>query len=267
MNKQLYVDIYKQALNWVNEAGDHLRESLNEAYHIEFKTSASDLVTEKDRQTEQFLVDKIKGHFPNHYILGEEGVLDEGDYDPQQEIVWIIDPIDGTTNFVHQKQNFAISVGVFHCGEPVVGVIYDPIAKECFHAQIGKGAYLNEERLEDVPPGEDVAYSVISLNGVWLAPNKLSDHHKLHSLVHDLRGARCIGAASLEIAYIACGRLDGYLTYHLAPWDFAGGYVIMHEVGAPMTKADGMPLNLFEKSSFFAAKPKLHEQILNDYLK
>lgn len=265
MEDHHFTEVYKHALEWVKRAGDHLGERIHEIREVEYKTSGSDIVTEMDRKTEQFLVDLIKRHYPGHYIMGEEGMMEEEQYDPQKETVWIIDPIDGTLYFVHQKRNFAVSVGIYHKGKPVIGVIYDPIAKECFHVRAGEGAYLNEQRIRPASEGDDVSKSMVSLAGKWLIPNEEYDYTKLHPLVRDLRDTCLIGAASLEIAYIACGRIDGYLNFKLSPWDFAGGYALLYELGIPATTTDGKPLNVFEKSSFFAAKSYLHDQILKQY--
>lgn len=258
-------ELYQQAKSWTIEAGNRLKDSLQEALQVEYKTSAADLVTEKDRETEQFFVDLIQKHYPEHYILGEEGICSAKEYDPLNEVVWIIDPIDGTTNFVHQKQNFSISLAIYIKGEGKIGIIYDPIKNECFHALKGEGAYLNEKKLEMLRT-TTVEEALIAINSLWLTPNSLFDHLSLQTLVRQVRGTRSLGSAALEIASVASGRLDGYITLRLAPWDFAAGLVILEEVGAKMSTVDNQPIDVFEKSSIYVAKPSLHEELMTTFL-
>lgn len=257
--------IYTQSKKWVLEAGQLLKDSLNETIDVQYKTSASDLVTDKDREIEQFFIDLIQDHYPEHYIIGEEGMSSKQEFDPRQEVVWIIDPIDGTTNFVHQQRCFAISVAVFEKGEPRVGLIYDPMGDEFFHVLQGSGVYLNQELLQPLTGGK-VEESLIGLNHVWLLPSKRFDGQKLQPLVRAARGTRSIGSAALEIAYVACGRLDAYITWKLSPWDFAAGFVMNNELGATITTIDHQPIDVFQKSSIFIARPTLHQEITANYL-
>lgn len=264
MSQQQFKNIYTKTIEWVLEAGQELRETLYDKLEVEYKTSVADLVTEKDRETEQFFVKKIKEHYPHHYILGEEGMASQDEFDPQREVVWVIDPIDGTTNFVHQKRNFAISVGIYEQGEPRIGVIYDPMSGECFRALRGEGAFLNKEQLEP-SQGGTVEEAVLGINGMWLVPNRRYDHQKIHPVVQHVRGTRSIGAAALEMAYVACGRLDGYLTLRLHPWDFAAGLVILSELGATATTIKGETIDVFEKTSVFVARPELHREVFEKF--
>ncbi len=259
-------EIYEVALKWTKQAGTMLKNTLQNPLHVEYKTSAADLVTEKDREIEQFFVQKINATYPNHFILGEEGSASEqAKYDPMKETVWIIDPIDGTTNFVHQKRNFAISVGIYEKGQPVIGIIYDPISDECFHAQRGEGAYLNEQQLPSITGG-NLEESLVAMNSLWLTPNNHLDHERLQAMVNEVRGVRCQGSAALELAYVACGRLDASIAIGLGPWDFGGGYVLLNEVGASITTVDNQPIDPFHPSSVFVAKPEIHPIILENYL-
>ncbi|WP_096188796.1 inositol monophosphatase family protein [Evansella halocellulosilytica] len=259
-------EIYRCAKMWVLEAGKMLKKTLSDSLHVEYKTSAADLVTEKDRQIEKFFVEKINDTFPDHFILGEEGTASEQrNYDPNKEVVWMIDPIDGTTNFVHQKRNFTISVGIFDEGNPLIGIIYDPIADECFHTLSGNGAFLNDEMLERLNVST-IEETLISMNSLWLVPNEYVDHKKLQCMVSEVRGVRCIGSAALELAYVACGRLDASLAVGLGPWDFAAGYVLLNEVGGITTTIANTFIDPFNHSSVFSAKPRLHRELFNKFL-
>ncbi|WP_202076623.1 inositol monophosphatase family protein [Caldalkalibacillus salinus] len=263
---QAWQDIYHTAKAWTQEAGQRLRDTLGGTLNVEYKTSAADLVTQKDHEIEEFFIEHIRHHYPEHAILGEEG-LAETIEDPYREIVWVIDPIDGTTNFVHQQANFCISVGIYEQGEPRIGIIYDPIHDEFFHTLKGQGAYFNERKLEPLEK-TTMEQSVLGINGLWLTPNRRYDHRKLQSIVRHARGSRSLGSAALELAYVACGRLDGYLTLRLSPWDYAAGLVILNELGARMTTIENEPIDIFtsEQTSIFVAKPGLHEHISDHFL-
>jgi len=181
-------------------------------------------------------------------------------------MLWIVDPIDGTVNFVHQQRNFMISIGIYENGVGKLGYIYDVIHKELYHAVHGEGAYFNDV---PIPKLTDAAIenAIVGLNPTWVVENRKIDPKKLSKLVKDVRAIRCYGSAALEIAYVATGRLDAYITMRLSPWDFAAGKVIIEEVGGIMTDIKGEPLKILENSPVFVSKPSLHETILNKYLK
>lgn len=258
-------ELYEKTKAWTLEAGSILRSSLSEQLNVEYKKSESDLVTEKDRQIEQFFIDKIKADYPHHRIVGEEGMLTEESYAFAEETVWFIDPIDGTTSFVHQKENFAISVAIYEKGEPLIGIVYDPVKDELFHALRGNGAYLNDRKLaaiSDTP----VKHSLIGINSIWLVPNELYDYTRFHKLIQDLRGTRIIGSAALEMVAVACGRLNGFICLRLSPWDFAAALAILNEVGCVTTSIEGKPVRIWESSSIFSANAALHTEVLSGYL-
>jgi len=265
MNRDDWQELYEKIKAWTLEAGSILRTGLNNQLHVEYKTSEADLVTEKDREIEQFFIRKIKADYPQHRIVGEEGMLAEENIQFADETVWLIDPIDGTTSFVQQKENFAISVAVYEKGQPLIGVIYDPMKDELFHALRGHGAYLNDNKLEPIAD-TPVKHSLIGINSTWLVPNELYDYRKFHTLIQHLRGTRIIGAAALEMAAVACGRLNGFVCLRLSPWDYAAGLAILQEVGSVTTSIDGSPVRIGESSSIFAGNRAVHAEILSDYL-
>jgi myo-inositol-1(or 4)-monophosphatase len=258
--------IYADALAWTKEAGKRLKESLYSTFDVQFKTSSADLVTEKDREIEQFLIERIKLQYPDHLVLGEEGMFQGEMTEPAAHIVWVIDPIDGTTNFVHQKQDFCVSVAVYDRGQPCIGIIYDPIKDELFHALAGNGSFFNDQKLDPLSPTK-VEEALIGINCLWLTQNSRFDHTRLQALVRHVRGTRSIGSAALEMAYVACGRLDAYLTLRLSPWDYAAGLVILKELGAKASKIDGEPLDLFATTTtLFVVRPGLHDEIFERFL-
>ncbi len=246
---------------WLQEAGRNIIASFTTRLHVQSKENSNDLVTNIDKRTDQFFVNKIKQHFPEHRILTEEGYGDE--LTDLAGIVWIIDPIDGTTNFVHQKRNFMISIGIYENGESRLGYIYDVVHDELYYACAGEGAYWDRLKL---PPLEETSIekAIIGINSTWLTSNRLLDPKKtLIPLVNDVRGTRSYGSASLEFSYVATGRLDAYITMRLAPWDFAGGKIILEEIGGKVTNLKGEPLDMLNTNPIVVAKPGLHEKIIH----
>ncbi|MGG0720301.1 inositol monophosphatase family protein [Robertmurraya massiliosenegalensis] len=255
--------IFESASSWIKEAGKRIKESFQTTLNIETKSNANDLVTNMDKDTERFFISKIKEKFPEHKVLGEEGngdVLEE-----LTGVVWIIDPIDGTMNFVHQQRNFAISIGIYEDGVGKIGLIYDVVHDELYHAIKGQGAFVNDVRLSQL--GEvSVSEAIIGINATWVTPNRRIDPSILGTLVRDARGTRSYGSAAIEIAQVAVGRLDAYVTLRLSPWDFAGGLVLIEEVGGVASTLKGEPIQLLEENSIFISKPGLHDVIMKKYL-
>lgn len=263
MNINRKNEIYDQAKNWVLEAGERIRTKMHNPMVIETKSSPNDLVTEMDQETERFFAEKIRETYPEHRVLGEEGFGDE--VNDLNGTVWIVDPIDGTMNFVHQKQNFAISVGIYHEGIGEIGLIYDVMSDVLYHAKRGEGAFKNEEKL-DLLKEVQLEESIVGLNSFWLIKNRKVHEQGIQSLVRKVRGTRSYGSAALEFAYVAEGIIDAYVTMRLAPWDIAAGVILVNEVGGKTTRADGSDLNLIEKDSIITGNPFIHEEIIDEHI-
>jgi len=264
MNKASRESIFNQAKRWVLEAGEMIRTNINEPLTVDTKSSPNDLVTTVDKNTEQYFADNIKKTYPDHFILSEEGFGDE--LSSLDGTVWIIDPIDGTMNFVHQKRNFAISIGIYQDGVGEIGFIYDVMSDVLYSAKKGEGAYRDDVKL---PLLKDVKLeeSMLGLNHFWLCENRLVDEQVMQKLVKQVRGTRTYGSAALEFAYVAEGIMDGYLTMGLAPWDVAAGIVIVNEVGGLTTNMIGDQVNMLEKNSVITCNPSVQDSIINDFLK
>ncbi|WP_226087295.1 inositol monophosphatase family protein [Mesobacillus sp. S13] len=256
------IDTY--AKSWIKEAGENIRASFPKTLNVTSKSNPNDLVTDIDKATEQYFIEKIKGTYPDHRIMGEEGYGDE--VKSLSGVVWIIDPIDGTMNFVHQQRNFAISIGIYIDGEGMIGLIYDVVHDELYHCIKGNGVYLNEKSIPKLTEAK-VNEAIIALNATWVAPNKRINHELLIPLVKDVRGTRSYGSAAMEMVYVATGRIDAYLTPRLAPWDIAAGIIMIKELGGEATDLRGSELDLLQQSSLFVSKPGLHKEILENYLK
>ena len=255
------LDRYAKAL--IKEAGRKIRHSFSSELAIETKADANDLVTNIDKEIEQFFIERIRKDFNGHRILGEEGFGDN--VDSLDGFVWMLDPIDGTMNFIHQQRNFAISLGIYQNGIGVLGYIYDVIHDELYSAQIGQGAYLNDERIPMLEP-TTISNAIIGMNASWVVPNHHIENEGLIRLVKDVRGIRSYGSAALELAYVSTGRIDAYMSMRLSPWDVAGGVVIATEVGAVATNLKGQPLNFLEQDTFLVARKGLHDSLLVNYI-
>ena len=251
------------AIIWVKEAGELLRTSLNEQLQIEVKANNGGLVTQMDRMIESFFCKKIKEHFPQDGFLGEEGNRTE--MDKRSGTLWIVDPIDGTTNYIYQQYNFAISLAVYCEGIGQVGIVYNVIADELFYAVKGCGAYLNGtplKKLGEVP----ISKGIIGLNARWLIQSESKERDAFVELIKCVRGVRSYGAAAIEIAYVAAGRLDGYISMRLSPWDFAAGIILLSEVGGVFTSVDGQKIDILRSSSVFVGNPAFHREVMESFV-
>lgn len=239
----------RRAFNGINE----------KALIIETKSNAADLVTNMDREIEQFLIGKIKETFPNHNILGEEGYGDE--ITSSDGVVWLIDPIDGTMNFVHQKEILRFQLGFMR----TVSERLDLYMIQCMMNYIMQSciwSFCNDISIPPLKKGT-VEQGIVALNAIWLTDNPLLNMESMMALVKKARGTRSYGCAALEMVYVATGRIDAYVTPRLSPWDFGGGKIIVEEVGGKVTTFSGAPLSIIEKSSVLVAKPGVYEEVLS----
>ncbi|MGM8211887.1 inositol monophosphatase family protein [Virgibacillus sp. W0430] len=256
--------LYHQAKSWILEAGNRIKENMNKRLIINWKSNPNDLVTELDKETEQYFAEQIKKVFPDHKLIGEEGYGDN--ITTLDGTVWIIDPIDGTMNFVHQKRNFAISIGIYKEGIGEIGLIYDVMEDVLYSAIRNRGAYKNEVKLPLLNNNSTLETSILAFNHTWLSPNRLVEEKAMQQLVKRVRGTRTYGSAALEFAFVAEGIIDGYITMGLQPWDFAAGIIIVNEVGGVTTNIDGEPLNLLTRNAVFTGNKQIHNRIIHDYL-
>lgn len=250
----------KRVTEWIFEAGQTIRRSLHEPLDIRIKSAHNDLVTNMDRSIERFLIGKIKRYYPDHKVISEEGYGDS--IERPDGVVWFVDPIDGTLNFVRQKRWFAISIGIYEDGRDRAGFVYDVMNDEFFHCLSGEGAYRNEERLSLLKPVA-VEDALIDLNPTWIRPNKRIDPAIMSEVIGRCSGTRAYGAASLELAYVACGLIDVYFSMRLSPWDYGAGLILIRETGGVATRADGQPINLLRRTSILAGERSVHAPILN----
>ncbi|WP_018921413.1 inositol monophosphatase family protein [Salsuginibacillus kocurii] len=256
MSNQTDFHVKENAETIIKEAAKLLCTPLQDELHIQTKSDADDLVTDKDKEVEDLFRTRIAEMYPEHKMIGEEGTGSE--VNANKGTVWIIDPIDGTTNFVHQHYNFVISVGIYEDGEARVGVVYDVMNDEWFSAVRGAGFFHNDKQKKMAASGP-YEESIIGLNARWLISKRFPRRAEVcRHIVRDIRATRSYGAAALEMAYTACGRLDGYLTMRVSPWDYAAGKLLVEEAGGKISDIFGQSLTFEGETSLLCAASDLH---------
>ena len=224
------------------EAGALLREFYHRGVRTEYKGDV-DLVTEADRASEKLIGDRLRAAFPAHGIYGEEGTRSALD----AEFRWYVDPLDGTTNFAHGFPAFCVVLGCEQrhaglkpdeYGEMVAGVIYDPLRDEMFTAARGEGATLNGERIH-VSKAKWLQESLIATGFPSHKRHRSPNVHFYQEFTLRSHGVRRAGSAALDMAYVACGRLDAFWEFQLNPWDTSAGYLLVEEAGGTVTHFDG----------------------------
>ena len=217
------------------------------------------LVTEADLASEKLIIEHIKSHYPRHTILAEESgdtVVVDGD----MKWKWIIDPLDGTTNFAHGYPCFCVTMALEHQEELVIGVTYDPTRNELFTAEKGQGASLNFKPIHVSSTGK-MSESLL----VTGFPYDFKDRHDFARHLTDFllgaRGVRRDGSAAIDMAYVACGRFDGFWEEGLNPWDIAAGVLMIREAGGLVTNYDGSPLSIY-KPPICASNGVIHDEML-----
>jgi myo-inositol-1(or 4)-monophosphatase len=217
----------------------------------------NDFVTEIDKKSEQIIIDTIHKAYPKHAILSEE----IGSLEGTEDYLWIIDPLDGTVNYIHGNPHFSISIGIKHKNKLQHGLVYDPLRQEMFHATNGNGAFLNNKRIR-VSAHKELTGSLLSTGLAHNQMEYMESYFKvLKPMLLPTAGIRRSGSAALDLAYVASGRLDGMWQFALRPWDIAAGAVIVQEAGGVVKDCSGKE-NYWEKGNIVGGNPK----IVNDML-
>ncbi|GAA5159889.1 inositol monophosphatase family protein [Viridibacterium curvum] len=230
---------------------------------IEVRTKQpSDFVTEVDQAAERAIIEVIREAYPEHGILAEESGRSDGAGDSaQSEFQWIIDPLDGTTNFIHGFPQYAVSIGITQKGVLQHGVIYDPVRNELFTASRGKGAFLNDRRIR-VSKRTKLQDSLIGTGFPFRNFDHIDSYTAIfRELVQKTAGLRRPGAAALDLAYVACGRTDGFFEFGLAPWDMAAGALMVSEAGGLISDFSGESAYL-ETGNLVAGSPRIFAPLL-----
>jgi myo-inositol-1(or 4)-monophosphatase len=215
-----------------------------------------DLVTETDRASEQLIVERLQSHFPTHSIVAEESGRHEG----SSEYRWYVDPLDGTTNFAHGFPVFNVTLALERAGELVCGVIVDPTRNELFSAELGSGAYLNNRRIR-VSGAERIEDTLAATGFPSRKRHQSVNVHFFYQLAMLSHGVRRAGAAAIDLAYVACGRLDLFWEFNLNPWDMAAGVLLVREAGGTVTNMRGEPFDL-RGQHLLADNTLVHEETI-----
>lgn len=249
--------ILELAVQAAREAGDILRAYAARGFEVTRKGRIN-LLTEADLASEQHIKELITAHYPAHRIVAEESGISHHE---ASDYCWIIDPLDGTTNFAHGFPCYAVSIGIEHKGELIAGVIYDPSREELFAAERGAGATMNGQKISvsDV----DVLEKALVVSGFPYDVRERMDEYlpSWRAFLEHAQGVRRLGAAALDMACVACGRMDGFWEAGLNAWDAAAGAIIVAEAGGRMTKLDGSPFDAFTPS-MLCTNGLVHDEML-----
>ncbi|MFM9838291.1 MAG: inositol monophosphatase family protein [Cyclobacteriaceae bacterium] len=229
--------VEKQVMQLCEEVADFIRtENQNfDRSKIEQKGSFSNLVSYVDKEAETRLVKKLSEIIPGSGFIGEEGTEIEG----TNEYKWIIDPLDGTTNFLHGLPIFAISIGLTRKDKTVLGIVYEVSHKECFHAIEGGKAYCNDKVIS-ISPIKTLQESLLATGFPYYHTEKKENYLEIIRIfLEQTHGIRRLGSAAIDLAYVACGRMEGFFEYNLKPWDVAGGAFILQQAGGKVTDFSG----------------------------
>ncbi len=242
------------------DAGRYLEDSFHHLDRIKIEDKGrSDLVSEVDRNTEKMIISALKAKYPDHAFLGEEG----GQQGSQQEseFLWVIDPLDGTTNFLHGLSHFAVSIALVRRGKLELGIVHNPVSNETFSALRGQGAMLNGRRIR-VHQNRDPLRAIVATGFPTRQPELLPRQYALAaSVLKEFGDLRRFGSAALDLCFVACNRQDGYFEMGIKPWDIAAGILIAQEAGALASDFQGHSAS-YDQDNIVCANVYLHKLLL-----
>lgn len=241
------------------EVGEFIRKEC-EAFdldHVE-KKGKNDLVSYVDKEAETRLVRELKAILPSAGFITEEGTTEQ----VKAKYRWVIDPLDGTTNFIHGLPIFSISIALMEEDQVILGIVYEVNRQECFHAIRGQGAWCNEAKIQ-VSQAATIGDSLLATGFPFHNFEKLNQYLSiLNELMKNTHGLRRMGSAAVDLAYVACGRYEGYFEYNLNPWDVAAGTLLVEEAGGRVTDFSGGDQFTFGRE-LVSGNPGVHEELLS----
>ncbi len=247
------------AVRAARKAGDLIARAFEEGAKLNVHEKKDrDFVTDIDEKAEQIILRELQRHYPAHGFVAEES----GSTNPQADIQWYIDPLDGTTNFIHGFPHFAVSIAAWEGGRPLLAVVHDPIKNDVFEAKRGNGAFLNRRRLR-VTTVERTEHAIFASG---LPPYRRKEQidsfqQRMDRCMRHTEGYRRAGSAALDLAYVAAGRLDAYWEGGLCAWDIAAGILLVQEAGGIVSSIDGRAVDL-DKGDVLCANARLHREFL-----
>ena len=249
-------DFKECAIEIAREAGIFLKNKLNSVHTIDYKGEIN-LVTEVDKISEKMITSKITTLFPDHDILAEEFT----DIDSGSDFRWIIDPLDGTTNYAHGYPFFCVSIALERLDTMIVGVIYNPMLDEMFVAEKGKGAFLNGREIH-VSNTRGIIKSLLATGFPYdIREDRDNNLNYFNEMILKAQAIRRAGSAALDLAYVAAGRFDGFWELKLNPWDIAAGWLLVEEAGGIVTDMGGNDYYL-KSSSILASNGRIHAEMM-----
>ena len=247
------------AIEAAKEAGRFLKYSVGRVRSIEMKQGEErNLVSEIDKGSEARIIEIIKRRYPHHAILAEES----GASNASSDYKWVIDPLDGTTNFLHGVPIFCVTIGIEFKGEIVAGVVYDPNLDELFTAEKGSGAFLNGKRLKVTSTSKLIESLLVTGFPYNIAQNPDNAIGHFVNLLVEGRGIRRLGSAAIDLSYVAAGRFDGFWEVNLNPWDMAAGVLFVREAGGKVTNFVGGESTIYEKQ-ILATNGMIHQAMID----
>ncbi len=245
------------ALTAARKAAAIIIQAAGQPKTVDFK-GATDLVTATDRKSEETIKNVIRSSFPDHRILAEES----GQTCNNSDYLWIIDPLDGTTNFVHGYPSYAVSIAVYHQTNPVIGVVIELPANNEYYAVINQGATCNGEPIE-VSKVDNLSRSLLVTGFGYEHGQRWAANMKLFRKLTDItQGVRRLGAAAVDLCHVACGKVDGFWEFDLHPWDTAAGLLVLTEAGGRITDMNGDQYSIF-KNNMLATNGLLHNLLID----
>ncbi|MBL7156943.1 MAG: inositol monophosphatase [Candidatus Omnitrophica bacterium] len=246
----------KIAIDAAVKAGTYIRKNIGKIKNVRYKGEIN-IVTDIDKKAEDIVVGIIKRSFPKHNILAEEKKYAKTKHD----FTWIIDPLDGTTNFLHGFPVFSVSIALADKGEVVTGVVYDPTRDEIFHSELKGGAFLNRKRI-CVSRTRDLGKSLVATGFAYDVRSARKKNIK--NFINFLKASQAVrraGSAALDLCYVACGRFDGFWEFYLHTWDTAAGLLLIKEAGGRVSRLNGSPYS-FCDNEILASNSKIHSQMV-----
>ena len=249
--------VKKTALKAAESAGKIIKDKVGKLSRLDYK-GAFNIVTEADKASEAEIIRIIRSEFADHQILGEES----GAHTSESKQRWLIDPVDGTTNYAHGYPFFCISIGFEDDGEMAYGLVFNPMSNELFQAEKGKGATLNGEPIH-CSKVKTLSESLLATGFPSDSANaKVSNMIQFQKLTDLCHGVRRDGSAALDLCFVACGRMDGFWEFKLSPWDLAAGTLIVREAGGRVTSPEGTDFDL-NSGHVLASNSLVHDEIVS----
>ena len=247
------------AMQTARDAGRILAEKYGRVIQISNKGDI-DLVTEADLAAEALIIERINTYYPRHSILAEESGSSVAVGQIPSEWKWIVDPLDGTTNYAHGYPCFCVSIGLEYQGRMLIGVIYDPIRDEMFSAERGEGATLNGRRIR-VSDVSDLNRALVCTGFPYNVRSSGDFARHFTNFIMNAQSVRRDGSAAMDLASVACGRFDGFFEGGLNPWDVAAGTLILEEAGGRVTQYDGSPFDVYT-GPILSSNGLLHDEMM-----